>query len=347
MAVVAALTMQGVVFDGDGLALGVVAVPELSEARAALVRIRATGICGTDRAILLGEFPAVPGVVLGHESVGEVVAVGDSAGRVRPGDQVVINPTYYCGECSDCRSERARYCPHKDGRELGIDCPGTMAEFAMVDERFLHPLPPGMPYRRAVLIEPLACVLANLEAAAPGWDDAVVVAGGGPIGMLVALVLAARGYRPWLAEQDPVRVRLAAEALPEVRVLHTATLDVGRPDVVVDTTGVLLAEAVRVVAPGGTVVVMGEREAATAALGARSIATRGIRVVGAGPYPPRLFEVAVRLAETLPLERLVTHEVPLSRMTEAFALLGVGADGNRSGDGYRAGKVLLTPDGAA
>jgi fructokinase len=342
MTILAARTVQGVVFDGTGPTLGAVAIPELSEPRAALVRIRATGICGTDRAILLGEFPAVPGVVLGHESVGEVVAVGEDAGRVRPGDRVVINPTYYCGECSDCRTERARYCPYKDGRELGIDCPGTMTEFAMVDERFLHPLPPGMPYRRAVLIEPLACVLANLEQAAPGWDDAVLVAGGGPIGMLAALVLAARGHRPWLAERDPVRVRLAAELLPpEVRVVHTATLDTGRPDVVVDTTGVLLAEAVRVVAPGGTVVVMGEREAATATLGARSIATRGIRVAGAGPYPPRLFEVAVRLAETLALERLVTHEMPLSRMVDAFALLGVG------GDGYRAGKVLLTPGGAA
>jgi fructokinase len=341
MTILAARTMRGVVFDGTGPALATMAVPEPGEPRAALVRIRATGICGTDRAILLGEFPAAPGVVLGHESVGEVVAAGAGAGRVRPGDRVVINPTYYCGECPDCRTERARHCPHKEGRELGIDCPGTMAEFALVDERFLHPLPAGMSYRRAVLIEPLACVLANLEVAAPGWDDVVLVAGGGPIGMLAALVLAARGHRPWLAERDPVRVRLAAEVLPEVRVVHTATLDTERPDVVVDTTGVLLAEAVRVVAPGGAVVVMGEREGAAATLGARSIATRGIRVAGAGPYPPRLFEVAVRLAETLPLERLVTHELPLSRMAEAFALLGVG------GAGYRAGKVLLAPDGAA
>ncbi|GIE87096.1 zinc-dependent alcohol dehydrogenase [Actinoplanes regularis] len=341
MTILAARTMRGVVFDGAGPVLATVPLPELGEPRSALVRVRATGICGTDRAILLGEFPAVPGVVLGHESVGEVVATGEGTGRVRPGDRVVINPTYYCGECPECRTERARYCPHKDGRELGIDCPGTMAEFVTVDQRFLHPLPAGMSYRRAVLIEPLACVLANLEVAAPGWDDTVLVAGGGPIGMLAALVLAARGHRPWLAERDPVRVRLAAEVLPEVRVVHTATLDTERPDVVVDTTGVLLAEAVRVVAPGGTVVVMGEREAATATLGARSIATRGIRVAGAGPYPPRLFEVAVRLAETLPLERLITHEVPLSRMVEAFALLGIG------GEGYRAGKVLLTPDGTA
>jgi threonine dehydrogenase-like Zn-dependent dehydrogenase len=341
MTILAARTMQAVVFDGTRPTLTELPLPVISDPRAALVRIRATGICGTDRAILLGEFPAVPGVILGHESAGEVIAAGDGVTRVRPGDRVVINPTYFCGDCTECRRERARHCPHKDGREPGIDCAGTMAEFAVVDERFLHTLPSAMPDRRAALIEPLACVLANLEAAAPSWDDTVLVAGGGPIGMLAALVLAERGHRPWLAERDPVRVRLAIENLPGVRVKHTSDLDTPRPGVVIDTTGILLAEAVRVVAPGGTVVVMGEREGATATLGSRNIATSGIRIVGAGPYPPRLFEVAVRLAETLPLERLVTHELPLSRMAEAFALLGVG------GDGYRAGKVLITPDGPA
>jgi threonine dehydrogenase-like Zn-dependent dehydrogenase len=341
MTILAARTMQAVVFDGTRPTLTELPLPVISDPRAALVRIRATGICGTDRAILLGEFPAVPGVILGHESAGEVIAAGDGVTRVRPGDRVVINPTYFCGDCTECRRERARHCPHKDGREPGIDCAGTMAEFAVVDERFLHTLPSGMPDRRAALIEPLACVLANLEAAAPSWDDTVLVAGGGPIGMLAALVLAERGHRPWLAERDPVRVRLAIENLPGVRVKHTSDLDTPRPGVVIDTTGILLAEAVRVVAPGGTVVVMGEREGATATLGSRNIATSGIRIVGAGPYPPRLFEVAVRLAETLPLERLVTHELPLSRMAEAFALLGVG------GGGYRAGKVLITPDGPA
>lgn len=340
MTILGADTMRCVVFDTGGrIRTESRPVPRLADPRQALIRVRATGICGTDRAILLGEFPATPGVILGHETVGEIVAVGDDVRLVRPGDKVVVNPTFYCGDCPDCRRGRAQYCPHKDGREVGIDCPGTMADYVMAHERFLHRLPMDLPYRRAALIEPLACVLANLEMAAPRWDDQVLVAGAGPIGMLAAMVLADRGHRPRLAERDPVRVRMARQILPNVGVVHTADLDAGRPDVVIDTTGVLMGQAATVVQPGGTVVAMGEREQATATLSARSIATRGIRVVGAGPYPPRLFEVALGLAGDLPLEILVTHELPLALAADAFALLGVGPAA-----GYQAGKVLLVPD---
>ena len=337
MTLTALATMRCVIW-ADGGRVEVVSrpLPRIARPRDVLVRVHATGICGTDRAIVLGEFPAEPGVLLGHETSGEVVAAGSDAG-LSPGDPVVINPTFFCGECFHCLRGRAEHCDRKDGREVGIDCPGTMAEYFVADERFLHRLPAGLSYTRASLIEPLACVLANLEAAAPAWGHRVIVAGGGPIGLLAALVLGVRGHRPWLVERDPYRTALARRALPGVQVASTLAEVPHPPDVVLDTTGLLLAESVAAVAPGGTVVVMGEREGATARLGARAIATRGIGVVGAGPYPPRLFRIAADLAAELPMERLVTHELPLGDAVEAFALLGIG------GGAYRAGKVLLIP----
>ncbi len=348
--------MDAVVLGGDGrVVLGARPVPLVREPGEVLLSVRATGICGTDRGIALGEFPALPGVVLGHETVGEVVAGGTRAGGLRPGHRVVVNPTFYCGLCRRCRRGLPEHCAGKDGREIGIDRDGTMAGFAAVDERFVHRIPDDMPYRRAVLIEPLACVLANLAAAAPRPDDLVLVAGAGPIGVLAALVLAARGVRTGVVERDPERVRLAEQALPDtVRVLHSPDgrltgaggAGLPRPDVVVDTTGVLLEEAARLVEPGGVVVVMGERQRARATLECRPLATRGVRLVGAGPYPPHLFGVAVELAGRLPLECVVTHELPLSRAGDALALLGVPAAGQCPG-GYRAGKVLLVPDGWA
>lgn len=353
--------MTSVVYDGAaGVRLSTRPVPVPRTPTDVLVRVRATGICGTDRAILLGEFPASPGVVLGHETTGEAVAIGPAVRAVRPGDRVVLNPTFWCARCRRCRRGLPAHCLGKDGREVGIDCDGAMADFALADERFVHPVPDGLPYRRAALVEPLACVLANLDAAAPRWDDLVMVAGAGPIGTLAALVLAARGTRVCLVERDPVRAGLAAQVLPgAVRVAEVTggglagALETGdrRPDVVVDTTGFLLAEAVGVVEDGGAVVVMGERQGARATLECRPLATRGVRVVGAGPYPPHLFEVAIDLATRLPLEMLVTHELPLSRAAEALALLGVrpgtpGAEPPAPG-GYQAGKVLLVPDGWA
>lgn len=320
-----------------------------------LVRVRATGICGTDRAITLGEFPASPGVVLGHETVGEVVTTGSGVHGVSPGDRVVLNPTFYCDRCQRCRRGLPAHCVDKNGREVGIDCDGTMADFAVADARLVHPVPATLPYQRAALVEPLACVLANIDAATPRWDDLVMVVGAGPIGALAALALDARGVRVCLVERDPTRVRLAGELLP--RRIHVVEIPTGRlahaveprtrrPDVVIDTTGHLLAEAFDVVEAGGAVVVMGEREGARATVRLRPLATRGVRIVGAGPYPPHLFAVAIDLANRLPLESLVTHELPLRRATEAMALLGVRV-GAATPDGYQAGKVLLVPDGWA
>jgi threonine dehydrogenase-like Zn-dependent dehydrogenase len=348
--------MAGVVFRAPGLVeLADRPAPVPRGPRDVLVRVRATGICGTDRAIALGDFPATPGVILGHETVGDVVATGPAVRDATVGDRVVVNPTYFCGACPPCQRGRAAYCRRKHGREVGVDCDGAMAELIVVEAGFVHPVPPRLPYRRAALVEPLACVLANLRAAGCRCEDRALVAGAGPIGALCALVLAARGTRVVLAERDLTRVGIAREVLPAaVRVAAVPdgelrqALAAGdpRPDVVVDTTGLQLTGAVEVVADGGTVVVMGEREAAVATVPVRPIVTRGIRVVGAGPYPPDLFHTALDLAADLPMERLVTHELPLARAIEGLALLDVDLAGApASPGGYRAGKVLVVPEG--
>ncbi|MER7702573.1 alcohol dehydrogenase catalytic domain-containing protein [Kitasatospora sp. NPDC097605] len=330
--------MKAVVFEDVGLpGIHDRAVPSFG-ADEVLVRVAATGICGTDRAILLGEFPARRGVVLGHEAVGAVAAVGSGVGSVAPGDRVVVNPTYHCDRCAPCRRGLPAHCGQKAGREVGVDRDGTMADFAVVPERFVHRLPASVSYRRGALVEPLACVLNNLAAARPRWDDRVLVVGAGPIGALCALVLARRGAGVTLAERDPGRVDLARRLLPRtVRVLAAEeAAGAGRPDVVIDTTGSLPGDLLGAVAPGGTVVVMGEKEAGVATVPLRALVTRGIRLVGAGPYRPADFALAVDLARELPLDDLVTHVLPLERYAEALAMLALAPAA-----GYRAMKVLL------
>ncbi|TQF01751.1 hypothetical protein E6W39_05160 [Kitasatospora acidiphila] len=336
--------MKAVVFEDVGRAgIHDRAVPSF-DAHDVLVKVAATGICGTDRAILLGEFPARRGVVLGHEAVGAVTAVGAAVASVAPGDRVVINPTYHCDRCRPCRRGMPAHCGAKAGREVGVDRDGTMADFAVVPERFVHRLPAEVPYRRGALVEPLACVLNNLTAARLRWDDRVLVVGAGPIGALCALVLAWRGARVTLAERDPGRLDIARRLLPHaVRVLAAEeAAAAGAPDAVIDTTGALPGDLLGTVTAGGTVVVMGEREAAVAAVPLRALVTRGIRLVGAGPYRPADFELAVELACELPLEGLVTHVLPLERYAEALTLLA--ATPASEPEGYSAMKILLTTD---
>lgn len=343
------LTMAGVVFDGPGsiaLRQRPVPVPGGGEV---LVRIAVTGICGTDRAIVLGEFPALPGVILGHEAAGEVVALGSGVTGFTAGDRVVINPTSYCLQCRSCRRGRPAYCTEKAGREIGVDCDGTMTEYVAVHQRYVHRLPAGLTFRAAALVEPLACVLNNLRCADPRPDDQIVIIGGGPIGTLCAHVLIAWGARVSVVERDGARARLAGGILAPAPGYSggavTEELDgCDRPDIVIDTTGVLLDQALGVVECGGTIVVMGERQGASASLTLRSLVTRGISVRGAGPYAPGDFERALTLADELDLDTLVTHVVPLDRYPEAFALLGLATSAGSTPRRYQAMKVLLTCD---
>ena len=330
-------TMPAVIFTGTGIAFSRRPSPVLSDDCNVLIRVRATGLCGTDRSIALGAFPAAPGVILGHEAVGDVVAVGPGVSSVRPRDRVVINPTYYCLRCGPCRRGMMAHCLAKEGREIGVDRDGTLTDFIAMPERFVHRIPNSMPYRRAALVEPLACVLNNLMAANPRWDDRILVLGGGPIGALCALVLSARGSRVAIAEVDTQRAAMAREILPKNVVVASGAT---RADVIIDTVGTLLETAFERVENNGTIVVMGEREGATGTIGLRKLVTRGVRIIGAGPYSPAAFELALDLAGELPLESLVTHTLPLERYAHAFDLLAAGP----SGHGYGAMKVLLVPD---
>jgi 2-desacetyl-2-hydroxyethyl bacteriochlorophyllide A dehydrogenase len=344
-------SMAGVVFDGPGsttLRRRPIPVPDDGEV---LVRIAVSGICGTDRGIVLGEFPASPGVILGHEAAGEVAAAGAGVTDLAPGDRVVINPTSYCLRCLPCRRGRPAHCTEKEGREIGVDCDGTMAEHLTLDQRYVHRLPDSLTFRAAALVEPLACVLNNLQCAAPRPDDQIMIIGAGPIGTMCAHVLIAQGARVCVVERDATRARLARDLLAPAPVQHTGHLadalqDGARPDVVIDTTGVLLEQAVAVVECGGTVVVMGEREGARASLALRSMVIRGISVRGAGPYAPADFEYALTAAEELHLDTLVTDIVPLEHYLEAFALLGMAPPVGAESGPYRAMKVLLACDPA-
>ncbi|MFE2373701.1 zinc-binding dehydrogenase [Streptomyces sp. NPDC059398] len=307
-----------------------------------VVEIVGTGICGTDRKILLGRFPARPGVVLGHESVGVVRETGPQVRAVGAGDRVVVNPTLYCGWCVPCRRGATNFCRHKAGTEVGVDRDGTYAETVVLPERFVERLPAGLPFHSAVLIEPLACTLNNVEAASVTFDDTVVVLGAGPIGMLTALVASRQARRVVVAEPDGYRLEQARERFPHVvdvagtdpaeAVVKAAAGE--RPSVVFETTGTGLDAALRLIDDGGRVVVMGFDDTYTVPLRPLQLTNRGIRLIGAGDFRADTFPVAVDLAAELDTPRrpgsgagpvlgqLVTHEFPLERYAEAFTTLG-------------------------
>ncbi|MFN3688638.1 zinc-dependent alcohol dehydrogenase [Salinarimonas sp.] len=316
--------------------------PQVSAPDDVVVRIVHSGICGTDRSILVGKFAALEGTVLGHESVGIVEAVGPQVDGLRAGDRVIVNPTLYCGTCESCLKGRLNFCTRKSGNEIGIDRDGTFADAFRVSARFLHRVPDGMSLDRAVMVEPLVCALNNLQAAGLTAGETVVVLGGGPMGVITAMLALHLGADVVLVEADPTRRQLCREILLEADDERLAVLAPDdealrdRADVVVDSVGNLLETAIGLARTAGRVVVMGFDSRATATVAPLDILMRGLRIIGAGDYDSSIFPLGVKLAGALPLERVITDRLPLEEHEAGFARLSP-----RTGEPYRAMKVLL------
>lgn len=185
----------------------------------ALVRVLWCGICGTDvHGCRRGIFP--PGLVIGHEYVAEVVSAG--AEGAAPGDLVVGESVLGCGTCPFCRRGRPNLCT--EGRILGVNEDGAMAEYARVPLRSLYRVPAGVPPEVAAFTEPVSVALHALAACELFPGDPCLVMGAGPIGLLVQQMARLAGAGPVLVvEPRPDRAALARETGADLVVDPTRT----------------------------------------------------------------------------------------------------------------------------
>ena len=286
-----------------------------------LVEMVACGVCGTDVHALtdpsfsLWEAPRV----IGHEAVG---IVRESA-ALPTGSLVALEPSLSCESCFHCREGEELLCPTR--RLLG----GFLADFVVVPNRAVHVVEDGLPWRRAVLAEPLSCVLHAVSRSELRPGEWCGVMGAGTVGLLCLMVARRHGARVVVTEIDPAR-RKAAEQLGADLVVDPSTEDVeseiGRVtggvglDRVIEAVGIAetVEGAMRMVRRGGTVVVMGVAAADVLVgvspydLYAREITLRGsfIRQFD--------FQRSLRFARLEPLERLLSSELPLERLREVI-----------------------------
>ena len=156
-----------------------------------LVDLAFCGICGSDMHAWHGhDERRVPPLVLGHEAVG-IVQTGALAGK-----RVAINPLMTCGDCDCCNRGDEHLCPSRE--LIGMRVPGAFAEKLAIDSGNLTVIDDDLPFAEAALAEPLACsvhaVRLARQLAGDHRDAAIVVLGGGAIGLLAALVFEAYGY---------------------------------------------------------------------------------------------------------------------------------------------------------
>jgi 2-desacetyl-2-hydroxyethyl bacteriochlorophyllide A dehydrogenase len=299
------------------------------------------GVCGTDLHIAHGAMDARIGEprVIGHEMSGTVAEVGEGVEDLAPGDRVVVRPL-------DTRdvpaADRAYSHVGRNLRFIGIDSPGALQASWTVPAFTVHRVPAGLDLKVAAFAEPLAVACHDVRRGAVRPGQLALVIGGGPIGVLIALVARARGARVLLAEVDASRRGLAAElglATPEPGAALEAAIAAESggtgADVVFEVSGSgagILAATNHAAIRGRVVVVAIFPEPKPVAL--FDLFWKELDVCGARVYEPEDFEASLELLAggTLPVERLLTAVEPIARVPDLFAeLLG----------GRRAMKILV------
>ena len=167
-----------------------------------IVDLSFCGICGSDMHAWHGhDERRIPPLVLGHEAVGTALT-GPLAGR-----RVAVNPLMTCHDCPACDSGNHHLCGTRE--LIGMRYPGAFAEQVMVPDVNLTVLADHLSFSEAALAEPTAVAVRAVEIAAGAGataDSRIVILGGGAIGVLVAQVLAAKGFaRPRIAETNALR----------------------------------------------------------------------------------------------------------------------------------------------
>jgi 2-desacetyl-2-hydroxyethyl bacteriochlorophyllide A dehydrogenase len=276
----------------------------------ALVRVRLSGICGTDLELVRGYYPFTG--VIGHEFVGDVVESPDPA---LLGARVVGEINASCGACEQCAAGRPTHCERRT--VLGIQGRnGAHAEYLTLPVANLHRVPDAVPDEAAVFTEPVAAAVEILAQVPIGPGDRVLLIGAGRLGQLVAQVLAGTGaYLRVVARHDHQKALLHARGIETV---EATDIEPRRWDVAVEATGSpsgfdIATAALR---PRGTLVLKSTyRGDVTLALA--PFVVDEITIVGSrcGPFAPALALLESGAVDPLPL---IAARYPLADAVEAM-----------------------------
>jgi (R,R)-butanediol dehydrogenase/meso-butanediol dehydrogenase/diacetyl reductase len=319
--------MRALIYAGKGrMDLVDVEEPGCAASNDVKVQIAMTGVCGTDHKILAGKLAvAEEGTVLGHEGVGTVVEVGDSVTALEVGDRVIINPTQSCGTCRNCRLGDYCYCFNFDDHQVGFTLAGTFAEYFVGKAQYIYPIPEGMSWQVASLIEPLGCSLNSVLKSNLRPHESVLVIGSGAIGLLCQTITRRLSRLTVATEPNAFRREFAADVAnyafhpDELTPQTVADLTDGKKfDVVIDAVGNQLTTALEAVAKGGRVVPMGYDDTYRAEVEPTKLIDDGLSIIAAVPLHDAIGP-AIDFAADLPeLAKLVTTDVDMADFRDAF-----------------------------
>ncbi len=326
--------------------------PEIG-ARDVLVQIRACGICGSDVHGFDGSSGRrIPPLIMGHEASGVVSDVGAEVSSVKVGDRVTFDSMVSCGECSFCKLDQMNLCD--DRRVLGVSCEdyrqhGCFAEYAVIPDHIIYPLPSNLSFEHAAMIEPVSVAVHAVKRTPIVAGDTAVVVGAGMIGLLVVQALKAAGCGKIIAvdladEKLTLAKTLGAElginpnTADAIAAIREVTDDRGA-DVAMEVVGATptVQTAIEATRKGGHVTLIGNL-APQVDFPLQSVVTRELTLHGTCGSNGEYLECIELLASgTIQVEPLITAKATLKEGPEWFERLYAAEKGLM--------KVILKPRG--
>ena len=291
-----------------------------------LVRVMASGICGTDVHIFQGEYLGSYPIIPGHEFAGIVEQVGSEVTRFKAGDRVAVEPNLPCDNCVNCLNNRQNFC--LNWQAVGVTRPGGMAQYVCVPEKAAFDIG-NLPFEQGAFMEPLSCVLHGLERLAPEMAARVAILGAGPIGLLLLQGLRLNGAAEVVVvDKNPQRAALAQTLGADRSLTDLDDLERDAYDAVVDASGAVqvMSRTLEFVRQGGKILLFGVPPAgARMTVEAFPIFRKGLTILSSFTSLRNSYQALGLLkSRQVSVEKLISHRLPLEELQRGIELIEKG-----------------------
>ena len=333
-------TMQAAVYRGvNDVRVETVPVPEIGPGEL-LVRVHTCGICGTDlKKIATGSHSAPR--IFGHETSGEIAAVGEGVRDFHPGERVVVFHHIPCGECYYCRHKTFAQCQtyKKVGCTAGFEpSGGGFAEYVRVMDWIAREgtvrIPDGVSYEQACFLEPVNTCMKGIERLGLEAGETVLVIGQGPIGIILGTLAKRAGASVITTDLYPERLTISskdfslgngidASRSDPVKSVRELTEGRGADAAILAVGGNgLIRSAMDAVRPGGRVLLFAQTARGEATIDPAAVCVDEKTLLGSYSASVELQQESVKfvMGREAPLERLISHRFSLAESVEGLDL---------------------------
>jgi D-arabinitol dehydrogenase (NADP+) len=303
-----------------------------------LIKVMASGICGTDIHILEGEYLGDYPVIPGHEFAGVVEQVGQVVSRIKVGDKVAVEPNIACDNCSYCLNNQQNFC--ENWQAVGVTLPGGMAEYVIAPEKAVFDIG-ELDFEEGAFVEPLSCVLHGVQKTRIQLADRVAILGAGPIGNLLLQAAKIQGAQSvTVVELDQARADASQAAGADEVYRSLDDLPKDTYEVVIDATGVLpvMERTPEFIRKGGKILLFGVPPKTGVEFDAFTLFVKGLTLLTSYTSVRNSLQAIDLLKnKRIQVKPLISHRLPLAEFERGVNLIKTKQENVK--------KVIITPRG--